>query len=76
MGVSVRGTCGHPLECPMVPWDRGMRWTVGHTCICTGTGGHSVEHPTVPWDCVMGWTIYDVSRHLCLMLISPVNMCV
>ncbi len=71
MGVSVRRTCGHPIECPTVPWDtvpwdtvpwdHGMGRTVGHTCICRGTGGHPVECPIVPWDCGMGWTIYGVS---------------
>ncbi len=44
------------MEYPTVPWDRGMRWTLGHTCICRGTGGHPIECPTVPWDCRMGWT--------------------
>ncbi len=56
-GVSVRGTCGHPMECPTVLWDHGMGWTVGHTRICRGTGGHPMECPTVPWDCGMRWTI-------------------
>ncbi len=41
VGVSVRGTCGHPMECPTVPWDRGMQWTMA----------------TVPWDRGMQWTI-------------------
>ncbi len=28
--VSVRGTGGHSVECPTIPWDHGMGWTVGH----------------------------------------------
>ncbi len=38
MGVSVRGTCGHPMECPTVPWDCGMQWTI------------PLSHGTVGWD--------------------------
>ncbi len=32
--ASVRGTGGHPMECPMVPWDHGKGWTVGYTRFC------------------------------------------
>ena len=60
---SIRGTCGHPMECLTVIWDRGMGWTVGHTWICRETGS-PVECPTVPWDCGMGWTIYGISGYL------------
>ncbi len=38
MGVSVRGTCGHPMECPTVPWDRRMGWTI------------PLSHGTMRWD--------------------------
>ncbi len=57
MGVSVRGTCGHPMECPTVPWDRGMRWTIplSHGTMGMGwTVGHthtSVEGQVdIPWN--------------------------
>ncbi len=32
--ASVKGTDGHPVECPTIPWDSGMGWTVGYTRIC------------------------------------------
>ncbi len=38
MEVSVRETCGHPMECPTVPWDRGMLWTI------------PLSHGTMGWD--------------------------
>ncbi len=38
MGVSVRGTREHPMECPTVPWDCGMQWTI------------PLSHGTVGWD--------------------------
>ena len=44
------------MDNPTVPWDRGMGWTVGHTCICRGTGGMS--------HCPMGvWDGMDNLRH-------------
>ncbi len=37
---------------PTVPWDHGMGWTVGHTCICRWTWtSHGMSHcPMGLWD--------------------------
>ncbi len=48
-----RGTGGHPMECPTVPWESvegqvDIPWNV------------PLSHGT----CGMGWTIYGVSGHL------------
>ena len=50
--ASVRGTGGHPVECPMVPWDSGMGWTVGHTCIYERDRwtSHGMSYGPVGWD--------------------------
>ncbi len=57
--ASVRGTGRHPMECPMIPWDRGMGWDRQEDTHASvrGTGGHPVECPMVPWDSGMGWTM-------------------
>ncbi len=51
--ASVRGTGGHPMKCPTIPWDRRMGWTVGHTCIGERDRwtSHRMSHgPMRTWD--------------------------
>ncbi len=62
------------MECPTVPWDRGMQWTIPLSHGTMGWDGQWDTHASVegqvdilwnvPWDCGMGWTIYGVFGHL------------
>ena len=51
--IPSHGPMGHSMECPQVPWDSGMGWTVGHTSICSGDRWtfHGMSHsPMGLWD--------------------------
>ena len=57
MGVSVRGTCGHPIECPTVPWDHGTMGWEGQWDTHASVEGQvdipwnvPLSHGTVGWD--------------------------
>ncbi len=58
--ASVRGTGGHPMECPMISWDRGMGWTGGYTRICERDRwtSHGMSH-----DLMGSWDGMDSGTH-------------
>ena len=57
MGVSVRGTCGHPMECPTVPWDHGMRWTIPLSHGTMGWDGQWDTHASVEGQVDIPWNV-------------------
>ncbi len=56
-----RGTGGHPVECPTVPWDCGMGWTIygvsGHLDGTMGWDGQWDTHASVEGQVDIPWNV-------------------